>query len=233
MKKTALIIFAGLLLAASCDICEIGGNRPSPCPSGAVDLGLSVYWATCNIGASKPEEYGGYYQWAGTTDVTSTSINLNWSNCPYHTGENNETEWTKYVPSDKASYCSGTPDNKTVLDPDDDVAHVKLGGKWRMPTYDEWGELIDSCTSEWTTLNGVSGRKFTSRKNGNSIFLPAGGYRDGGGLIDAGSYGNYWSSSLYSGSPYSAYGMVFHSDGVNGDDHGYRCGGLFIRPVTE
>lgn len=207
--------------------------KPS-CPTGAVDLGLSVCWATCNIGASKPEEYGGYYQWAGTKDVTDASIYLGWSNCPYHTGSSSSTGWTKYIPSDRSSYWSGSgsPDNKTVLDPEDDVAHVKLGGKWRMPTYEEWAELRNNCTSEWTTLNGVKGRKFTSEKNGNSIFLPAAGYRYSNYRNSAGSDGNYWSSSLNTDDPYDAYDLVFTSGGV-GTGYDYRCLGRPVRPVSD
>ncbi|MCQ2265367.1 MAG: hypothetical protein MJZ46_04915, partial [Bacteroidales bacterium] len=146
-------------------------------PAGSVDLGLSVFWAACNLGASVPEEYGGYYQWAGTKDVTDESIYLDYSNCPYHTGSIKEQGWTKYVSLNCSSYWSGSgsPDNKTILDLYDDVAHGKLGSNWRMPTDEEWTELLNNCTSECTTLNGVCGRMFTSRKNGNSIFLPAAG----------------------------------------------------------
>ena len=100
--------------------------------------------------------------------MTSKSIYLDWDNCPFHTGSDYETGWTKYIPSSYTLYWSGAgnPDNKTVLNPEDDVAHVKLGGKWRMPTRDEIDELKNNCTSEWTTLNGVAGRKFTSKKVG-------------------------------------------------------------------
>ena len=199
-----------------------------------VDLGLSVKWATCNLGASKPEEYGGYYQWAGLADVSDKSIYLDLSNCPYHIGSSSSTGWTKYVPSNKSSYWSGSgsPDNKRVLDPEDDVAHVKLGGRWRMPTYAEWQELIDNCTSVWTTLNGVEGTKFTSKKNGNSIFLPAAGYRTGSTLGHAGSFGNYWSSSLYTDDPTYAYYPYFYS-GYVGRYYSSRCLGQSVRPVSE
>ena len=202
----------------------------------AVDLGLpsGLKWASFNLGATKPEEYGGYYQWAGLQDVTDTSIYLDYSNCPYHTGSSYSTGWTKYIPSDKSSYWSGSgsPDNKTILDLEDDIAHVALGGKWRMPTIYEFNELIDNCTSEWTTLNGVNGRKFTSKKNGNIIFLPAAGYRSYDCLIDVGSFGYYWSSSLNAGGPYRAYQFPFSSGLVIAD--GYRrYSGRPVRPVSE
>ena len=217
--------------------CEV--KVKSPCPDGAVDLGLSVYWASCNLGATKPEEYGGYYQWGGTQDVRSTSISLNWDNCPYHTGSSYETGWTKYVPSGKSSYWSGSgsPDNKTVLDPDDDVAHVKLGGNWRMPTIAEFEELQNTgnCTWEWTTLNGVNGYKVTSKKSGytgNWIFLPAAGYRYDTWFLYVGSSFFYWSSSLSTDFPYGAYALHFYSGDVY-TDSAYRFDGRSVRPVLE
>ena len=202
-----------------------------------VDLGLpgGLLWASFNLGATKPEEYGGYYQWAGLEDVTNTSIYLDWSNCPFHKGSSPSTGWTKYIPSSKSSYWSGTgnPDNKTILDPEDDVAHVKLGGKWRMPTIEEFQELKDNCTSEWTKLNGVKGRKFTSKINGNSIFLPAAGYRSSGSLYNVGSNGHYWSSSLYTDSPRGACYLSFDSYDVNTSYYYYRSYGHSVRPVSE
>ena len=201
----------------------------------AVDLSLpsGIKWASLNLGASKPEDFGGYYQWGGLEDVTNTSIYLDNSNCPYHKGSSLSTGWTKYIPSSKSSYWSGTgnPDNKTILDPEDDVAHVKLGGKWRMPTIEEFQELKDNCTSEWTTLNGVKGRKFTSKINGNSIFLPAAGYRNLDYLLRVGSDGYYWSSSLYTVSPGSACGLDFDSDFVGTGNGNGRCHGRSVRPV--
>ena len=155
-----------------------------------VDLGLSVKWASCNLGASKPTECGGYYQWAGTTDVSDTSIYLYWDNCPYHTGSDKNTGWTKY--NTKSSY--GTVDNKPVLDAMDDAATVALGGKWRMPTDEEWTELLntDNCSWTWTSIDGVNGYKVQSKKSGytdNWIFLPAAGYRLDTILYSVGSDG--------------------------------------------
>ena len=200
----------------------------------AVDLGLpsGLKWASCNLGASRPEEYGGYYQWAGLEDVTDTSIYLDWDNCPYHTGSVYYNCWTKYIPTDLSYFWSGigSPDNKTVLDPEDDVVHVKLGGNWRMPTKEEFDELIDNSTIEWTTLNGVSGGKFTSKKNGKSIFLPVAGMRENNTLYyNHTSY--YWSASLYTDNPIMAYGVHFYSDFVDTDYYTWRCNGLSVRPV--
>ncbi|MCQ2223941.1 MAG: hypothetical protein MJZ35_09170 [Bacteroidaceae bacterium] len=210
-----------------------------------VDLGLSVKWATCNVGASKPEDYGGYYQWAGTWDVWYEGIYLDFSNCPYHTGSNEQTGWTKYVPSNRSSYWSGTgnPDNKTVLDPSDDVASGIWKGTWRMPTYGEWTELLNTsyCSWTWTTINGINGYKVQSKRPGytdNWIFLPAAGFRGGDHLDGVGSYGLYWSSSLYTFStPDHARQVLFDSSSIN-DDHltpflSYRFYGQSVRPVSD
>lgn len=200
-----------------------------------IDLGLSVKWASFNLGAGKPEEYGGYYQWAGTKDVTDRSIYLDWGNCPYHTGSDKETGWTKYIPSDKSSYWSGSgsPDDKTVLDPEDDVVHVKLGGSWRMPRDEEWSELRNECTSEWTTFNGVDGIMFTSRKNGNSVFFPAAGHRYEGILEYAGSDGSYWPSTLTTDYPCFSYYVYFCEYYVTRYHYGERYYGRSVRPVSE
>ena len=201
-----------------------------------VDLGLSVKWATCNLGASKPTEYGGYYQWAGTKDVSDRKIKLGWSNCPYHTGSDGDSGWTKY--NMNPSY--GTVDNKTVLEAMDDAASVAIGGKWRMPTDEEWTELrnTDNCSWTWTTIDGVNGCKVQSKKSGytdNWIFLPAAGYRYEGRLKNVGSQGQYWSSSLFTGDllyMYNAYEMLFYS-GYVGWFGIFRYHGLSVRPVSE
>ena len=198
---------------------------PTPASTGGheyVDLGLSVKWATCNVGANKPEDYGDYFAW-GETKPKST---YNWSTYKWCRGSY-DTQ-TKY--NTKGSY--GTVDNKKTLELSDDAARANWGGAWRMPTDAEFTELREQCTWTWTTQNGVNGYKVTSKSNGNSIFLPAAGYRDDSSLDDAGSYGDYWSSSLYTGSPYLAWGVYFDSSGV---DRGYgsRYGGLSVRPVCQ
>lgn len=201
--------------------------------SGAVDMGTSVKWAACNLDAGKPEGYGGYYQWGGLQDVTAESYYLDWDNCPYHTGSSEYGGWTKYVPLNASSYWSGSgnPDNKTVLDPEDDVAHVKLGGKWRMPTDEEFGELVNACLWEWTTHEGANGYMVYSFV-GNRIFLPAAGWRSGDGLYDVGSRGYYWSSSLSTDYPDEAYYMSFRSGDVYTSDND-RYDGRSVRPVSE
>ena len=189
-----------------------------------VDLGLpsGIKWATCNVGATKPEEYGGYYAWGEIEEKEEYSwITYKWCNGSLNT-------LTKYCTN--GSY--GAVDNKTVLDPEDDVAHVKWGGSWRMPTKAELNELLTNCTWTWTTQNGVNGYKVTSKSNGNSIFLPAAGGRDGTDLHLSGSYGYCWSSSLHEdGSSLACY-LYFNSSSY--DWYYYsRYYGHSVRPVCK
>lgn len=200
----------------------------------AVDLGLSVKWSSCNLGAYKPEEYGGIYQWAGTIDVSNPSILLDWSYCPYHTGSERDSGWTKY--NDNSYY--GTVDNKTTLEASDDAAAVNLGGSWRMPTDAEWEELRnpDNCSCTLIKLNGVTGYKVQSKKAGftdNWIFLPAAGSKTWG--YDVGGFGidgNYWSSSLDTNSTPSAYFVYFGSGYLGRMSHN-RFFGKSVRPVSN
>ena len=203
--------------------CSVTVN--TPCPSGAVDLGLSVYWGTTNIGASKPEDYGDYYAWGETEPKESYS----WSTYKFSTSSSGP--FFKY--NTISSY--GSVDDKTELEPEDDVASVKLGGEWRMPTDAEWTELRTKCTWTWTTNyngTGVKGQIVTAT-NGNSIFLPAAGYRRDTKLYDAGSYGYYWSSSLNTDKPSITWYVNFNSGTVRRRDYGYRSYGQSVRPVSE
>ena len=186
-----------------------------------VDLGLSVKWATCNVGANAPEEYGDYFAWGETT----TKSTYSWSTYKYCNGS--YTTLTKY--NNSSSY--GSVDNKTQLELSDDAAAVNWGGNWRMPTDAEMTELRNNCTWTWTTQNGVNGYKVTSNSNGNSIFLPAAGYRGNSDLNLAGSVGFYWSSSLYMGNPVRAYYVYFNSSNVDRYSEGGRYCGRSVRPV--
>ena len=183
----------------------------------AVDLGVSVKWATCNLGATKPEEYGNYYAWGETT----TKSDYSWSTY-------------KYGSDALTKYCTdshyGTVDNKTTLEAGDDAATQNWGGNWRMPTIEEWEELFEKCTWKWTTLNGVNGYEVKAT-NGNSIFLPAAGCRDYDELYDAGSYGYFWSSSLSTSYPSSAQGVSFGS-GTRRTGSSRRHCGHSVRPVV-
>ena len=190
-----------------------------------VDLGLSVKWATCNVGATTPEEYGDYFAWG----ETSTKTTYNWSTYKYCNGS--DDTMTKYCVDSNF----GTVDNKTTLELTDDAAHVNWGGKWRMPTKAEQDELrnTSNCTWTWTTQNGVKGYKVTSKKNGNSIFLPAAGWRYYDTLFNAGSYGYYWSSSLSTSYSLYACRVFFNSSYVDWDKVGSRFYGQSVRAVCE
>ena len=189
-----------------------------------VDLGLpsGLLWATCNVGAYSPEEYGDYFAWGETTpkDV------YDWSSYQYCNGSS--TTLTKYC--DDASYgYNGFTDNLTTLLPEDDAATVNWGSGWRMPTEEEWWELYNNTTVTWTTQNGVSGRLFTA-SNGNSLFLPAAGYRFINGFVDAGSWGYFCSSSLDTDSPGNVWNLSCGSGGCSMTCIN-RCYGLSVRPV--
>ena len=212
MKTVKFIWATSLCVALSMGITSCGHEHEY------VDLGLSVKWATCNMGASSPEEYGDYYAW-GETETKST---YDW----------NTYKWCKGSENTLTKYCTdsdyGTVDNKTILESSDDVAHVKWGGSWRIPTFAEWGELRTSCTWTWAYQNGKNGYIVTG-PNGKFIFLPAAGYYSGTTLNSAGSAGYYWSSSLISSYPYYAYYVYFDSSYVN--RYYYRYYGLSVRPV--
>ncbi len=176
-----------------------------------VDLGLSVKWATMNVGANAPEENGDYFAWGETEPKDYFDVSTyKWCNG----SENTLTKYCTY-----SDY--GTVDNKAVLDLEDDAAHANWGGAWRMPTVDEMEELKEKCNWEWTTQSGVNGQKVTG-PNGNSIFLPAAGYRWFDLLYSAGSYGNYWSGSLLPYDDNYACCLYFNSGGTNlgGDNRG-------------
>ena len=191
-----------------------------------VDLGLpsGTLWATMNVGADSPEDYGDYFAWG----ETEPKDYYDWSTYKWCNGSF-DTQ-TKYC----TSSIYGTVDKKGTLDLADDAANANWGGNWRMPTEVEQDELSNTSytTWIWTTQNGVKGYKVTSKINGNSIFLPAAGYRYDSDLSGAGSRGCYWSCSLYTyGSIYADY-LGFDSDGVNS----YiweRSDGRPVRPVLR
>ena len=189
-----------------------------------IDLGLpsGLKWATCNIGASSPSDYGNYYAWG----ETSPKSKYDWSTYRYCNGT--EYSLTKY--NTDSSY--GTVDNRTRLEMADDAARANWGDSWRMPTDVEWVELWYYCNWTWTTQGGRNGCKLTSKTNGNSIFLPAAGFREGSSLNAAGSYGYYWSSSLSSDLPSCAWNRHIYSDGLSRSRSAHYWG-LTIRPVTE
>lgn len=168
-----------------------------------VDLGLSVEWASFNVGAKAPEEYGGLYGWADPTGKKTTD------------------DYDQYPDANPPYDITAT---------DMDIAHVQWGGNWQMPSVSHFVELYNNCTHEWTTVNGVNGMKFTA-KNGNSIFLPAGGYRYTTSVIGRGDKGYYWTGQLYEkGASYAYFMYLDNSNKPNLDVNG-RIYGRSIRPV--
>ena len=166
-----------------------------------VDLGLSVRWATCNIGANYPEEYGDYFAWGEVKP---------------------KTEYTQ------SNYSNVTNEDSPSST---DAATTHWGGNWHTPTDAEWAELCEKCTWERTILSGVKGYKVISNINGNSIFLPMGGFREGNSLNETRSSGCYWSSSLYSTNPL-AYGVLLSDKGIGRRVYN-RYYGFSIRPVCQ
>ena len=179
-----------------------------------VDLGLpsGLKWATCNVGATSPEQAGLYFAWGETTGYTAEQVT------------SGVRAFTKNV------YNAGSAASiKKNLTLEQDAAHVNLGGNWRMPTKDECQELLDNCDVTWVTSymgKGMAGRLYTSRVNGKSVFFPAAGRCDGSDVRYAGSDGYYWSASWYSSS--SAWNLAFDYLGSS-----YRYLGLSVRGVCE
>lgn len=213
-----------------------------------VDLNLpsGTLWATCNVGANSPEEYGDYFAWGETTGYNKGKVNFDWNT--YKWMNKGQTSWEKikkYTINDHQYsacwYSSNSPgytfvgDNKIILESKDDAATVNWGNNWCMPTQDQFDELVNSSytTSEWMEQNGIWGRKITSKSNGKSIFLPAVGYRYGTDVYDMETYGNYWSCQLSDGNSSNACLLRFssHYTYYDANENGSRMCGLSVRPV--
>lgn len=186
-----------------------------------VDLGLpsGTLWATCNIGATSPEDRGDYFAWGETAPKEIYDMdNYKWYN-------SSSDKLTKYCTDGKY----GTVDNKTELLPEDDAAYVNWGPMWRMPTLEQQQELIERCTWQWVEKNGVYGRLVTG-PNGNTLFLPAADYRGDNSLNNEQSIGAYWSCTLDSGYPSGLYFRNFEWKSVYLFSHN-RSQGFTVRPV--
>ena len=192
-----------------------------------VDLGLSVKWAICNVGASKPEEYGDYYAW-GETEPKEFYF---WDTYKFCDGSYKTL--TKYTDSECGK--DGFSDNKSVLDPEDDVAHVKWGGNWRIPTKDELEELRTQCTWTSSTLNGVKGYTVTSKVDGytdRSIFMPATGMRIRQWTLSTDTIGRFWGNSIeIDDDSNEAVYLDFSFSRGPGRFSIVRCFGQCVRPV--
>lgn len=249
MKKFFATILSAVMVLFIFTACESkpiieGGDTDKPDDQNKpeeqlayVDLGLSVKWATCNVGATKPEEYGDFFMW-GDIDPTLKAY-YEWSEYKYCDGTN--TSLTKYCYD--ANYGKdGFVDNKLVLEASDDAASVILGGQWRMPTAEERDELLDEkkCHWEYVTVNGVKGARITSKIVGytdRSIFLPAAGYQMKAIQAADQEAGNYWCSSIctqtqYTDAPSNACALTFSvTQKMNGYAWQKRFHGNNIRPV--
>ncbi len=179
----------------------------APATAEAVDLGLSVKWASWNVGASAPEEFGGRYGWADPT------------------GEKRTTELDDYPSATPPADICGT---------EYDIARAQWGDGWRLPSQAEFQELVDNCTWEWTEVNGVTGRRATAT-NGNSIFFPAAASRDGETVSNqVGQRGCYWSGTLYPGNDARyAYYFYFYEGNQQPTRNNRRYMGYSVRPVKE
>ncbi len=190
-----------------------------------LDLPSGTLWATCNVGANSPEEYG-YYFAGGETEPKDY---YDWSTYKWCNGSVNTM--TKYCTHSEYGY-NGFTDGKTELAPEDDAATANWGGDWQMPSLEQIKELLNSSntTTEWTQVNGVNGRKITSKSNGNSIFLPAAGNRRGSGLSDVSSGGRYWSRSLNTDRSLNGRHLGFYSSNIIASSNS-RYYGRSVRPV--
>ena len=186
-----------------------------------VDLGLSVKWATMNVGAKTEEDYGHYYMWGSITP--NTPDECNWANTPFNNGATSYD--TTYFNSVKDTVIP----NK-VLAKEYDVAVQIMGGDWRMPTKNECQELYKNTTQSWVTIKGVNGKKFTSKTDTTKyIFIPAAGYYYNGSVSEVGAYGYIWSSTI--SSPYSKARFLRFRSSTCGASTTERCYGMPVRGV--
>ena len=201
MKKN-LLLFVALFASLSTWAIEQDNTTVS---HDCVDLGLpsGTLWATTNIGAANPEDFGDYFAWGETQPKDI----YDWSTYMWCNGSNNFA-LTKYN-NDSSHGNNGFVDNKTELDPEDDAATANWGSEWRMPSLEQIQELLNNCTTQWTAINGVNGRLLTSIINGETLFLPANGYLDGSTFN--GGWGNYWSRTLDTSFSPQAYYLNFGS----------------------
>ena len=203
--------------------------EPAEAPAAApahtwVDLGLSVMWATCNLGATTPEAYGHYFAWG----ETQTPADYQWASYVHGAAPD---KLTKYC-NDPAVGLGAYTDRKKVLEPADDAATTHWGKAWRMPTHKEMEELCSKCTWTWTSENGVNGYKVEA-KNGNSIFLPAAGSFGGTQVHFEGAAGFYWCSNLSQENPRYAYSLGFNQEEISCNGDAFRLIRRSIRPVCR
>lgn len=213
-----------------------GGSQPTP-PQPTfeyVDLGLpsGLKWAKCNVGATSEEEYGKYFQWGDVEGITADEISskpCSWPTAPFNNGSND------YNGTYFAS-VSGTVCPNGVLAKEYDAVYQATNGKAHMPTEADLKELTANTISAWTTVNGVQGVKFTSKKAGYTdkyIFIPAAGNATNSSMFDIDSCANVWSNSLNTSNPFYAFALKFDSGSVYSIDIYSRYRGFSVRGVLE
>ena len=199
----------------------LGGGAPQDNHE-YVDLGLpsGTLWATCNVGANSPEQYGDYFAWGETAPKEVYT----WETYKWCNGT-----WDSLTKYNFQNYY-GTVDNKKELEPADDAAQANWGLSWQMPTKAQQDELHEHCNWQWTTMNGVNGYLGTG-PSGKTLFLPAAGYKDGTRIVSEGEFGYYWSHSLFYGMSLYAYNQLFFSGSSPSWNKQERSFGISIRPV--
>ncbi|MBR3123153.1 MAG: hypothetical protein IKH48_03245 [Prevotella sp.] len=224
-----LLIFFCIIVCSGFVAC--GGNdnnedNKTEVPTAlAIDLGLpsGTQWANCNVGATKPEDYGDYFAWG----ETKAKKEYSWTTYKWYSNVYNGL--TKY----NSFRELGTVDGKDELDLTDDAAYVNWGGNWQTPSEEQIGELLKECLWTWTQLNGVNGYQVKSKTNGNSIFLPVGGWYGGISLNHDGMYGYYWSRSLYKHHSTQAFFLYLYVTNVRQNRDLVRYHGYNVRPVRR
>ena len=212
MKKLFLLSAFAVLLLASCE----KEKTDEQLGINAVDLSLSVEWCDRNVGALSPDAAGTYYAWG------ETKVRMEFGADNYKWGNVSAGEINKYNGNDGLEF----------LEASDDIAHAKFGGKWRMPTADEWLELCEKCDWKWTKQGKASGFLVTSKDGSTSIFLPAAGGYLGSSLMDVGYHGFYWTSQLIKSSPASAWAFWIRNNNASEEDFP-RYYGFPIRAVKD
>lgn len=218
-----LIFMLGTVISSSCSSDDESTSENNtnenidkyPTAINAVDLGLSVKWASCNVGANTPEDFGDYFAWGETTGYLEGKTEFSWNTYKWYGAPTREATTQTHYPYD-------------ILDKDDDVAHVKWGGTWRIPTSKEMQELAENCTWTRTTKNGINGFEVSSKVNENSIFLPAAGARVGDAFLNWGSA--YWACERSSD---VASSYQFDGSGSWRYDGCYLYYGKSVRPVCS
>ena len=204
-----------------------------------LDLPSGTLWCKYNVGATCASTakswYGDYFMWGDTEPVTDKKCIP--KNYKYYNKSNKNT-FTKYCPTDKTNYWCGTgaPDNKLVLDEEDDMAKANMGDNWKMPTEEQFQELIDNTTNEWVTdyngISGLNGKLFTSKSNDNTLFIPAAGFHGGSSITSTNYSFCLWSSTLNVDCPSHVYALYGHNSFIEISSD-YRISGFSVRGIIN